>query len=117
MVLDWLVGSRCIKSFFEDPNRRHYHGVPNTDGYKGLHAMALVGHRQKNGLQYFLLQNWWKTKQFIEVDTDYLERSGATVYFVKTPQTQIPNTFPTHSGRYFELDILFDIAERLPYEY
>jgi hypothetical protein len=69
--------------------------------------MALVGHRQAaDGRQFFLLQNWWKLKQFVEVDYEYLEKSGATVYFIKTPQTEIPKAFPQLAGRFFELEAI-----------
>ena len=52
---------------------------------------------------YFLLQNWWSYKQFIEVDDIYLENSvGTEVYFIKNPQTEIPTTFKANKGCYFE---------------
>ena len=32
--------------------------------------MTLVGHRENDGQHLFLLQNWWKEKQFIEVSAE-----------------------------------------------
>jgi hypothetical protein len=68
----------------------HHHNGTHSGTYVSNHAMALVGHRSTNGTQYFLLQNWWKKKQFVEVDASYLKHSGASVWFIKTPQTGVP---------------------------
>eukprot|EP01125_Pyxidicula_operculata_P022573 TRINITY_DN9356_c0_g1_i1.p1 TRINITY_DN9356_c0_g1~~TRINITY_DN9356_c0_g1_i1.p1 ORF type:complete len:101 (-),score=14.17 TRINITY_DN9356_c0_g1_i1:23-289(-) len=67
--------------------------------------MALVGYRKVGDKVFYLLQNWWKKKQFVEVDEEYLENSFANVYFVETPQTEIPSNLPTQTGKYFELKI------------
>ena len=67
-----------------------------------MHAMVLVGARKEGGKHYFLLQNWWKQKQFVEVDVDCLKSRGATVYFVETPQTKIPKSFPQTHGIFAE---------------
>ena len=56
----------------------------------------------------YLLQNFWKQKQFVQVDEDYLEYSGAPVHFVKTPQTHIPNTFAVDMEIYAENDQYVD---------
>jgi hypothetical protein len=70
---------------------------------KGLHAMVLVGARtDANGKRWFLLQNWWPEMQFVEVSKSYLESSGATVYFVETPQPHIPKVFPQYKAAYAE---------------
>jgi hypothetical protein len=87
-----------------ESGKRHFYIAP-TGKTIGFHAMVLVGHRYekcKNKL-YFLLQNWWKNKQFIEVDEDYLEISGANITFIKTPQFSIPDQFAKNFGRYYEL--------------
>ena len=61
----------------------------------GLHAMTLVGHREDDGQHLFLLQNWWKEKQFIEVSAAYLAAARAGITFVKKEVTEIPKEFPT----------------------
>lgn len=38
----------------------------------------------------------WYGKQFVEVSAPYLEACGATVYFIKTPQTGVPEAFEMH---------------------
>eukprot|EP00039_Didymoeca_costata_P015588 m.268106 g.268106 ORF g.268106 m.268106 type:complete len:254 (-) comp16254_c0_seq2:156-917(-) len=91
----------------------HHYGKPSGK-YVGLHAMVLMGARESEGKRYFLLQNWWKHKQFVEVDEEYLERSAATVFFVKTPQTAIPHKLPVNSGHYFETAV--DKPESYPRE-
>jgi hypothetical protein len=69
--------------------------------------MVLVGHRKDDdGKQFFLIQNWWHKKQFIEVDEEYLIASGALITFVKTPQNGIPASFAISHGKYFELEMI-----------
>jgi hypothetical protein len=78
--------------------------------FKGHHAMALIGARtDEKGKRWFLLQNWWRNLQFVEVSESYLESSGATVCFVKTPQPHIPTSFPQCNAAYGESD--FDKEE------
>lgn len=55
---------------------------------------------------FFLLQNWWLKKQFVEVDAQYLQGSCALVYFVTTPQPSIPSSLPALSGQWFETDMV-----------
>eukprot|EP01127_Copromyxa_protea_P013314 TRINITY_DN3571_c0_g2_i6.p1 TRINITY_DN3571_c0_g2~~TRINITY_DN3571_c0_g2_i6.p1 ORF type:complete len:167 (-),score=24.75 TRINITY_DN3571_c0_g2_i6:59-559(-) len=69
---------------------------------KGNHAMVLVGHRK----HFFLLQNWWRKKQFVELDGEYLVASGASITFIKTPQNGIPTSFAISHGKYFELEMI-----------
>lgn len=77
-------------------------GIEN-DGMLGYHAMVLIGCRQDAaGSWWFLLQNWWKAKQFVEVSISYLQMCGAMVYFAKTPQPCIPSVFPQSSARVCE---------------
>lgn len=99
---------------FVNASIHHHYGKP-LGKFIGLHAMALVGHRMdQNGTEYYLLQNWWKEKQFVEIDAEYLMRSGASIYFIKTPHAKIPN-FSVHFGTVFELELI-DKPERHPYE-
>ena len=84
-------------------NNVHCHaGIPVGE-VVGLHSMVLIGFRVDSaGETYFLLQNWWKRKQFVEVDEEYFDYSDSTVYFVRTPQMAIPNEFDTNMGLYLE---------------
>ncbi|CAB9508630.1 expressed unknown protein [Seminavis robusta] len=62
---------------FCKPNKFHYTTLPKMDKTKktemGGHSMLLVGVRQDEARQtFFLLQNWWEGKLFVEVRNDYL---------------------------------------------
>jgi len=95
-----LISGFDVYEDFQIPTKRHYYG--NHSGqYVGLHSMALVGYRKAtNGSEYFLLQNWWKSKQFVEVDLSYLYNSNPMIAFVDTPQTSIPSIF-SHRTAFF----------------
>lgn len=99
-----LVSQFKVHEDFHKADKSFYHEKPQGV-YKGLHSMVLVGSRQENGKNYFLLQNWWKTMQFVEVDEEYSKKCGAIVSFVENPQTIIPNTFPHHSASPFTENI------------
>ena len=64
--------------------------------------MILIGCRTEETKNYFLLQNWWKKKQFVEVDEEYLKACSPTLFYVKTPQESIPNQFPTNFAKFAE---------------
>ena len=54
------------------------------------HAMVLVGMRKStSGEYYFLLQNWWRGRYFIEVSYDYFTFCQPRITFVKKKLTQI----------------------------
>ena len=91
-----LVSSfRVEPAFLQDGTS--YHGNLTASDV-GLHAMAVVGHREEGGTHYFLLQNWWAGKQFVEVSEEYLSSSRVSVSFVTAPVCQIPAKYPTVSG-------------------
>eukprot|EP00634_Sargassococcus_sp_CCMP2135_P008617 CAMPEP_0198649432 /NCGR_PEP_ID=MMETSP1467-20131203/4274_1 /TAXON_ID=1462469 /ORGANISM="unid. sp., Strain CCMP2135" /LENGTH=103 /DNA_ID=CAMNT_0044385225 /DNA_START=15 /DNA_END=326 /DNA_ORIENTATION=- len=78
--------------------------------------MALVGaRRDENDNVFFLLQNWWLEKQFVEVDLEYLKACGATLYFVETPQLSVSTDFPTHAGHIMQTEAI-DMPERYALE-
>ena len=79
--------------------------------------MVLIGCRtdEASGRKLYLLQNWWKNKQFVEVDAEYLKQCGVTMYFVETPQTCIPDIFPTTAAKYAEVDSFLDKPEGYAY--
>ena len=53
----------------------------------------------------------WPKKQFVEVSESYLEACGATVYFIKTPQTHVPTKFATHASAFHYQESILDVAE------
>jgi hypothetical protein len=62
------------------------------------HAMILLG---VNADRKFLLQNWWKKKQFVECSESYLEECGAEAIFVKNISL-ISTSLPRMDGVYAE---------------
>ena len=95
--------------------KSHKHHAKPSGKFKGAHAMVMVGARRDDSGQYFLLQNWWKEKQFVEVSEAYLQHCSATVFFVETPQTGVPPGNSTHepSIHSCETEMLLDKAEGL----
>lgn len=64
-----LVSAFRVHPEFTEITKFSYSGKPKGDFIR-LHAMVLIGHREdSNGKDIFLLQNWWKEKQFIEVNS------------------------------------------------
>jgi hypothetical protein len=54
--------------------QRSFSGEVQADGSSERHAMLIVGARKdRSGVWWFLLQNWWKDAHFIEVDLQRLQ--------------------------------------------
>ena len=69
----------------------------------GKHAMVLVGVRvDTEGGRWFLIQNWWRKKQFLEIREDYMTWCEVVMVFVLTPQRSTEARFPTVGGSYAE---------------
>mmetsp|Transcript_27923 Transcript_27923/g.90029 ORF Transcript_27923/g.90029 Transcript_27923/m.90029 type:complete len:157 (+) Transcript_27923:159-629(+) len=105
---------KVYKDFTNQAVHKHY-GQPRG-AFEGCHAMALVGSRRdENNNVFFLLQNWWLKKQFVEVDLECLKACRATLYFGETPQTSVPTEFPTHAGHIMQTEAI-DMQERYALE-
>jgi hypothetical protein len=70
----------------------------NTSCY---HAMVLVGMKRRKRATsdepiewIMVLQNWWKTMQYVEVTAEYLVSSGTQLLWVTERQTKMPEYFP-----------------------
>ena len=73
--------------------------------------MVIIGtHKKEDGKFTFLLQNWWRKRQLIEVSAEYLSQIGATIVFVKKEVKEIPEDFPKDSASYMETE---DLGEQL----
>jgi hypothetical protein len=83
-------------------NGRLVHTGYAGNGDLGSHAMLLIGVRMEAGSPRFLLQNWWRHCQFVEVDTDYMQSSLTLPYLVTTPQTFVPAGFAQEARLYGE---------------
>ena len=53
----------------------------------------------------------WLRKQFVEMSASYLEGCGATVYFIETPQTRVPEVFSKHAPTYRWQEMEADMPE------
>ncbi|KAI3641110.1 hypothetical protein MIR68_000840 [Amoeboaphelidium protococcarum] len=105
-----LVSCFQVDYEFESQLSEHIGPRPQRD-ILGLHAMVLVGARKLGDQYRYLLQNWWASKPFVEVDGEYLSSCGAFVYFVETPQYKIYSSFPTSNLAHVECDVFFDAQE------
>jgi hypothetical protein len=70
------------------------HTGQKTEVALGTHAMLLIGYRKfkneyGNEKTHYLLQNWWKDKAYVEVDTDYLAPCESCVRFVRKQQIRM----------------------------
>jgi hypothetical protein len=72
-----LVSNFHVHEDFYDSEVSSHRGSP-IGALKGRHSMVLIGHRLEGDNDIYLLQNWWKSKQFVEVDHNYLKRCNAT---------------------------------------
>jgi hypothetical protein len=54
------------------------------------HAVLIVGHRRcGDGSVQFLVQNWWKQKQFFTCDSEFLKHRNASLVWVTTPVASV----------------------------
>jgi hypothetical protein len=93
-----LVQKFEVREDFLNCNVHHHYGTSTSNKVIGYHSMALVGYRidesNNRNKRFYLLQNWWREKQFIEVDDEYLKKYVGAIYFIVTPQTEIVDHEP-----------------------
>jgi hypothetical protein len=71
------------------------------------HAMLVIGARGEGAARRFLVQNWWRRHQFVEMSLGYIERlrtlfGGPSAYVVCTPQLAVPAGFAQAAAPYAE---------------
>lgn len=99
-----LVSNFLVQPDFCDTSIRKHHGPANIIFNDNGHAMVMVGYREEDGKHYFLLQNWWLDKQFVEVDIEYLSSCSPSLHWVVTEQKGIPTNLPTNFGTWLETE-------------
>ena len=80
-----LISSFRVHNYFHTSSKVSFSGIPETleEGNR-RHSMLLIGARiSAEGEYFFLLQNWWQDRYFIEVSGQYMHHCGATMTFVK----------------------------------
>jgi hypothetical protein len=75
------------------------------------HAMLIIGVRGEGAARRFLVQNWWRRHQFVEISMAYLERLrliylGPSAYITCTPQLAVPAGFAQAAAPYAESEDL-----------
>ena len=81
--------------------------------------MIIVGVRNNGTSRRFLVQNWWRQHQFLEISQEYLETQpsgGPSVYVVHSAPRAIPASFEQRARRYAEWTHL-DTPEMEPPSY
>ncbi len=68
--------------------------------------MVLLGIRNEGQSRMFLLQNWWKNKQFIEVSEDYIGAMDCSICFIGTPQTFANDHLPSYADKFVDNDMM-----------
>jgi hypothetical protein len=98
------VSEFVVDEFFYTSNEVFFSGKFNHTNKKELHAMVLIGARIDpiDGEYWFLLQNWWLDRFFIEVTREYLASSECSIHFVENIISDIPATLPLISSSYAE---------------
>ena len=104
-----LVSGFSVATDFIDPNWQHL-GEYKVERFEGRHAMVLVGYRIVDGQKRYLLQNWWKSKPYVEVDADYLLSSEAIIHFIKEKQMKMGD-YPTSFESLVECESGIDASE------
>ena len=91
------------RDFHKAKGPMSFDGTPKG-AFVGFHAMLIIGARRDDttGKRWFLLQNWWKEMQFVEVSDEYLGYCCKAIYFVPTPQPTIREEFPTNRSLFVE---------------
>jgi hypothetical protein len=70
-----------------------------------FHAMLVVGVRGEGASRRFLVQNWWRRQQFLEISQEYLQtlpHGGPTMYAVTSHSIGIRPGFARPARRYEE---------------
>jgi hypothetical protein len=104
-----LVSGFAVAEHFASPEWQHVEKY-SVNTFKGRYAMVLVGSRVVDGTKRYLLQNWWKSKPYLEVDVAYLLSSKATIHFIKEPQLQMGD-YPTNLETLVECESGIDASE------
>lgn len=113
-----VAGFHVYADFLEKDVHKHYQPQAGSK-LIGLHAMVIVGMRvDSSGQLFYLLQNWWAGKQFVEVSQEYLAFCDPQIHYVVTPQTGVPRGRHTHSAamHFAETEAVLEKEERLPLE-
>ena len=104
-----LISGFSVTKEFTGEDWQHI-GRNNSERFEGLHAMILVGYRIVDGKNRYLLQNWWKSKPYVEVDAEYSDCSRDILRFIKKPQMEMGD-YPSNFDVLVECEPGLDASE------
>jgi len=104
-----LVTSFGVRADFRD-EKTNVHLRSSEGDVEGNHALLMIGYRREKDELRFLLQNWWASKPFVEVNALYLAGCGAQLTFSTAPRLEIPASFTLSTKRHVES--VHDVRER-----
>ena len=87
-----LVTGFSVDAHFLSSSKQSFTGQVNHGQKQGYHSMVLIGARKEWGRFWFLLQNWWDRRYFIEVDWEYLQSSDCRIVFVMSSAIPPPTS-------------------------
>jgi len=101
-----LVTKFHVDEDFKAESKFSYTGqVTINDNKDTGHAMVLVGARKDaSGQWWLLLQNWWATKQFVQVSLEYFKTSQSVVYFPMQRHTGVREPFVVTDCNFTDMD-------------
>ena len=100
-----LVSGFRVEGAFKDASILSHSGTVPESAAEDIHAMLLIGARKtEDGTVYFLLQNWWSSKFFVEVTAEYLASAEATVTFVTKEKIVLPRKFKMVDAYFAQTD-------------
>ena len=74
-----LVSGFKVFSYFQNSNDVSFIGKAVIKTRKGTHVMVHIGSRISVEGYFFLIQNWWQDRHFIEVSAEYMHHCGAII--------------------------------------
>lgn len=104
--------------FLDEPRIYKYHHKLPGEMVRGYHSLLLVGARRDltSGEYYYLLQNFWEGKYFIEVSGEYLDSvKPAIVMFVTKKISNYPPEYADLTNNYLSAETL-DMSDMVPNE-
>jgi hypothetical protein len=106
-----LLSNFTVRDSFQSSVAVSFNTFNRDEKEVGQHAMLIVGGRKSEDEYYFLLQNWWSGRYFIEVSSTYLQETDSVLTFVRADIESIPEDLPTTRATYAETTA--DCSEKL----
>ena len=91
-----VAGFNVYDDFYNNKSNNILCGEPQGSTHKYTHTMVLIGIRkevtdvsgEERSQYFYLLQNWWKGRHFVEVDAEYMYHCRSNIIFVSKVLTE-----------------------------